>query len=483
VLVLEINFSGESFMNTKPFILIPLVAALVACGGGSGSSTSGLTSGGSSTSGLTNGGTVSVLITDNLTLAYSEVWVNVQSITATDASAQTVTLYQDTTGQAHNLSQLVNIGALVDAQTVAAGTYTSFDIVMANDITLVDGSGVTTNATLDQTGNPTFTMSVTGNLVVDVNQVTTLALDFDLQQFTYDSATNTVTPVVVQTDPTTLNQTVATTTGQIQSVTNGTQFVITPATGGADITVNLHTNGAVTDAATGTVTADTTALQTGMQVSVSGTYDAANLSITASGVQIENNVISIRHEVEGIVTAFDGSNLTLDIKEATFLPPTNTMDIANITNATFSTGSLSLVSNGQQVEVKGSWDGTTFTAVIVEIEGAPRNTSSNSSYVDEYAEIEGQITAMNNNELTLTVQSSEHISGINIGDQVTIDSNNSWFEQGDSTCLAVGISIEAKGAMSDTTIMQANVIEIKGNCGGSNPDDSSDDDDEDSEES
>lgn len=454
-------------MNTKFFIFIPLVAALVACGGGSGLST--------------NNGTVSVLITDNLTLAYSEVWVNVQSITATDANAQTVTLYEDTTGQTYNLSQLVNIGALVDVQTVAAGTYTSFDIVMANDITLVDGSGVTTNATLDQTGNPTFTMNVTGSLVVDANQVTTLALDFDLQQFTYDSATNTVTPVVVQADPTTLDQTVATTTGQIQAVTNSTQFVVTPATGGADITVNLHANGTVTDAATGTVSADTTALQAGMQVSVSGTYDAANLTITASGVQIENNVVSIRHEVEGIVTAFDGSNLTLDIKEASFLPATNTMDIANIANATFSAGSLSLLSNGQELEVKGSWDGTTFTAVIVEIEGAPRNTSASSDYADEYAEIEGQITAINNNELTLTVESSEHVSGINFGGQVTIDSNNSWFEHGDRGCLAVGIRIEAKGAMSDTTIMQANVIEIESGCGGSS-DDSSDHDDHDDHE-
>jgi hypothetical protein len=453
-------------MNTKAFIFIPLIAALVACGGGSGLST--------------NNGTVSVLITDNLTLAYSEVWVNVQSITAADANAQTVTLYEDATGQTYNLSQLVNIGALVDVQTVAAGTYTSFDIVMANDITLVDGGGVTTNATLDQTGNPTFTMSVTGSLVVDANQVATLVLDFDLQQFTYDQATNTVTPVVVQADPTTLDQTVATTTGQIQSVTSGTQFVITPATGGADISVTLHANSTVTDAATGTVTADTAALQIGMQVSVSGAYDAANLSITASGVQIENNnAASIRHEVEGIVTAFDGINtLTLDIKEASFLPPGNTMDI-DIANAIFSTGSLDLISTGQELEVKGSWDGATFIAVIVEIEGAPRNTSASSNYADEYAEIEGQITAINNNELTLSVESSEHVSGINVGDQVTIDSNNSWFEHGDRGCLVVGTRIEAKGAMIDTTSMQANVIEIESGCGGSSDDSSHDDDHDD----
>ncbi|MCF6282241.1 MAG: DUF4382 domain-containing protein [Candidatus Polarisedimenticolaceae bacterium] len=452
------------------FLLFTVVGLLSACGGG-----------GSSSSGQSSDGTVSVLITDNLTLAYSEVWVNVQSITATDANGQTVVLYEDATGQVHNLSQLVNIGALVDAQVIAAGTYTSFDILLANDIKLVETAGTTINATFDQTGNPTYTMTITGSLIVDANQTTTLVLDFDLQQFTFDVATNTVTPVVVQADPNTLNQTNATINGQVQSVSSPSQFVMMPASGGANITVDIHATGAVTNAATGAVTADTTALQAGMQVAVSGTYDATNLTITASGVQIENSVISIRHEVEGFVTSFDGSNLTLDIKEASFLPTNNTIAIANISNAIFSAGSLSLVTVGQQIEVKGNWDGATFTAVIVEIEGAPSNASSN-SYIDEYAEIEGQITAINGNALTLAVQSREHVAGINVGDQITIDSTNSWFEEGGSSCLAAGIIIEAKGGMIDGTTMQANVIEFESDCGGSSSNDDDDDEENDEED-
>lgn len=454
-------------MNTKPLIFIPLIVAVastfVACGGGS-SGTSGS---------LSSEGTVSVLITDNLTLDYSEVWVQVQSITATDANGQTAVLYEDTTGQTHNLSQLVNIGALVDAKAIAAGTYTSFDITLANEINLVDNAGLTTNATFDQTGNPTFAMTVNGTLTVDPNQVTTLALDFDLQQFTYDAGANTVNPVVVQKDPALLNQTVVTNNGTVQSVTNGTQFVMTPATGGADLTVNLHANGTVTNAATGAVTADTAGLQVGMQVSVSGSYDAANMTITASGVHIENNTITVRHEVEGFVTAFDGSNLTLDIKEASFMPSTNTLDIANISNATFSTGDLSLITVGQELEIKGAWDGTSFTAVIVEIEGAPRN-SHNNSYIDDYAEVEGLVSAISGNQFTLTVQEHEHVTGINIGDSVTLDGSTAWIKDGNVSCLVVGAQVEAKGAMTDSTSMLVNVIEIEDGCGQGNDDSSND---------
>ena len=460
-------------MNNKLFILVPLIATLAACGGSSGTSTS-LTS----DSALSGAGTVSVLVTDNLTLDYSEVWVNIQSITATDSNGQTVSIYEDTTGQTHNLSQLANVGALVDAQAIPAGTYVSFEIVMANDIKLVDLNGNVVNATFDTTGNPTLTTTVTGNLTVDANQTATLALDFDLAQFTYDAANNTVTPVVVQKDPNTLNQTVTTTQGGVQAINSATQFIVTPATGGTNLTVNLHNNATVTNAATGAVAADTAGLQVGMNVSISGTYDPNTLTITASNVQIDNNsAITIRQMIEGIVSTWDGSSMSLDVKEASFAPPTNAVNVANVSNAVFSHGSLSLLSAGQRVEIKGSWDGNIFTAAIVEIQGASRNstsTSGSNSYLDDYAELKGQITAAANNELTVTVQKRENVSGINVGDSVTIDSSSSWIEHGNSSCLIVGAQIEAKGPMSDASTMVANNIDVESGCNSSASNNSND---------
>ncbi len=463
-------------MKTKLLLLIPLIATLVACGGSDGGSS------GSSSTGTT--GTVSVMITDNLTLSYSEVWVNVQAITATDANGQVVDLYRNTAGQTHNLSQLVNIGALVDAQAIAAGTYSSFDIVMNNQIQLIDLGGVTTSATFDQSGNPTYTLNVTGQLVVDANQVTSLVLDFDLQQFTYDAGTNTVNPVVVQTDPGTLNQTVAAVNGQVQAVNSPTQFVVSPASGGANLTVNLQATGTVTNAGTATVAADTAPLQPGMQVTLTGTYDATNLIVTASTVEVATGgSVTINSEVEGFVTAFNGTTLTLDVKEASFLPGSNTLDIANTSNALFSHGSLALLTVGQEVEIKGNWDGTIFTAAIIEIEGAPSNAVGH-SYLDDYAELEGAITAINGSLLTMTVQEFEHVSGISNGDSATIDSSNSWFEDGDASCLRNGAVIEAKGGMSDATTMVAMVIDLEDSCNGSsNSDDDDDDEDDDSDDS
>ncbi|MCF6323787.1 MAG: DUF4382 domain-containing protein [Gammaproteobacteria bacterium] len=457
-------------MKMKLLLVIPLIASLAACGGSGDGTTS---SNGSST------GTVSVIITDNLTLTYSEVWVSLQAITATDANGQVVDLYRNTAGQTHNLSQLVNIGALVDAQTIAAGTYTTFEILMDNQIQLVDPTGVTTNATFDQTGNPSFTLSVAGQLVVDENQMSSLLLDFDLQQFTYDMATNTVNPVVIQQDPATLNQTVATVNGQVQAVNSSTQFVVTPATGGANITVDLHATATVTDTASATVAADTTLLAAGMQVTVDGIYDPANLSITASAVGIVTGAsVTINSEVEGIVTAFDGSTLTIDVKEASFLPGSNTLTIANSSNALFSHGSLALLTIGQEVEIKGNWDNTTFTAATIEIEGAPSN-ATDSNYLDDYVEFEGTISAIDGDLLTLTVQEFEHVSGITIGDSVMIDRTNSWYKDGDASCLSNGAVIEAKGSMSDATTMIAMVIDLEDSCNGSNDDDDDDSDDDD----
>lgn len=440
-------------MKNRAFILLPLIASLVACGG------DGVTTNGAASS----TGTVSLLVTDNLTLSYSEVWVNIRSITATNANNQSVTLYQDATGQTHNLSQLANIGALVDTQSVAPGTYTSFQITLANSITLTDLNGIVTHATFDQSGNPAYVMTVPGGLTINANQATTLALDFNLQQFTYNAATNTVTPVVIQKDHRTLHQTIATTRGQVQTVVSPTQFILTPATGGANITVNLHSSVMVISSSTGAVTTDTTALQAGMSVKVAGSYDANTLTITAASVLINDGALVIRDEIEGIVTFFDGATLTVDVKEASFTPDSNTINVTNFDIAKFSRGTLALLGVGQKVEIKGSRENDNFSAAIIEIEGGSRN-SGNNHHVDDYAELKGRITVVDGVNLTIAVSKYEHVNGVSNGSLVMINSANSWISKGDSSCLVVGAQIEVKGAMSDAATLDATIIEIKSDC-------------------
>lgn len=447
-------------MNTKAFVLLPLIASLAACGGGDG------TAPGSS-------GTVSLMVTDNLTQDYSEVWVNIKSITAADASNQSVTLYEDATGQAVNLSQLVNVGALVNTQAVPAGSYTSFQITLGNAIDLVDQGGTITHAAFDPAKgvDQTFTISVTGALTVDANQATTLVLDFDLAQFTYNASTNTVTPVVVQKDPNTLNQVTSTVYGEIERIISATEFVIDPKGDGRNLTVKLHSSAAVTNAATGAVTADTSGLRSDMYVSVSGTYDAATLTITASSVTSVmkgSSSVGVYHEVEGTISAINGTVVTIDVHEANFMPGANSLTI-DVANAAFSHGTLTALAVGQKIEIKGGWDGTGFTAAVVEIDGCSRNGDDDSDrYDDEYAEIEGRITAIADGVVTVTVLKHENVEvpGFSASNPLMIDSSNSWFEDGTAACLVVGGKIEAKGGMTAVDAMSANVIEIESGCGG-----------------
>ncbi len=444
-------------MNTVRtwLILTPIALALAACGGGGG---------GSDTTSTSGSGTVSLVVTDNLTLDYAEVWVTVEKITATDNQGNTVTLYQDTTGQAINLSQLANIGALIDAQTIPAATYTQFNITLANNISLVAAvGGAQTNATFDQTGNASVVFNVNGSLVVAANQPTSLVLDFDLARFTYNATTNTVDPTIVQTTAP-LNQTVATMQGTIQAVANANQLTLTPATGGAAITVKLHAQATVVNTINNTLGTDFTGLQAGQSVIISGIYDAATLTLTARHVlHGSSQGINARHEVEGIVVSFDGANMTLNVEEASFIPGSNVIGIANTANAFYSAGSVAMIAVGQQIEYKGNWDGTTFTAVFGEIDGAPRNGGS---YVDDYAEIEGNISVINGDTVSLLVSSSEHVNGINQGDTVTIDVSSAWFKEGNRACLTSGAQIEAKGGMTDATSMMATTVEFDA-CGNS----------------
>ncbi len=451
-------------MNYKAFILLPLIASLAACGGNDSTAT------------RANTGTVSLVVTDNLTLAYSEVWVNIRSIAAIDANGQSVILYEDLTGQTHNLSQLVNVGSLVDTQSVAPGTYTSFKVTLANAITLVDQVGMVTNATFDQSSHATYTIRVPGGLTVDANQNVTLALDFNLERFTYNAITNRVTPDIVQKDHRKLHQIMAKTKGQIDTVVSPTQFILTPASGGAKITVNLHSSATVINHRTGVATTDTSGLESGMLVKVTGSYDVATLTITAAAVVIKESSAAVRDEIEGKVIFFDGATLTVDVEEGSFTPDSNTMNIINFETAKFSRGTLSMLSVGQQVEIKGVVVDGYFSAAIIEIEGARRSTGHHSEHANSYAELKGQISAVNGSDLTITVSKSEHVNGVSNGSSVIINTSNSLIRKGDDSCLVVGAKIEVKGAMNDSVAMDASLIKIKTGCAGDDDRESSDDD-------
>ncbi len=123
------------------------------------------------------------------------------------------------------------------------------------------------------------------------------------------------------------------------------------------------------------------------------------------------------------------------------------------------------LANGQWVEIKGQWDGTTFTANYIYIEGAlNRSEQYDQVYTDQYVEVEGVVTSVDGSSVVVNVSRSEHSSTIAVNSLITLDVSNAWYEDGNTSCLIVGSYIEAKGALTDS-VMAAKKVEFKGDCG------------------
>ncbi len=442
------------------FILVLLagfIALTVAgCTGSSGSSS--------------NSANVSLYVTDNLTQDYTEVWVTIHSVSTTDNAGQTVSLFEDASGTGHvqNLRQLVNVGALLNTQNLSAGTYTDFNVTVSNGINMVDATGTTTNALFDNTlaADAMHTITVTGTMNVAGGQNVGIALDFDLAQFTYDSVTNMVNPVVVYQGPSqtnTLNRTYAEIEGYVTSIDGATSFTMAPEHNGVDVQVVLHNDAIVYHEHSMNMGTDTSSLRVGGEVEVYGNYDSGSLTLEAIRVKVEDGDDSNDlQEAEGTVVSFDSNSgiLEINVHKADFIPGSDTLTV-DISGAFFTRGSADILTAGMVVELKGSWGATatTFTVAAVEIEGAPHNHDMN--HGDNYAEIKGMITDMNGNMLTLTITDAEHTSHT-VGSSVTVDTTNAWFKEGYETCLAIGAEVEIKGPVDAD--MNAILIDVETDC-------------------
>ncbi|NOZ70197.1 MAG: DUF4382 domain-containing protein [Deferribacteres bacterium] len=159
--------------------------------------------GGSETATTATGTTpaAGVYITDDVTDTYAQVIVTiykVEFVKAADKSA--VTAFESTEGLTYDLSELS--GVLDKLGTLPEGTYSGVRITVGEELILVDKNGVQVSP------NPTFsenawTTCSSGKCVIDIPGAANVAgtdrvvLDFDLKQFVYDPATNTVTAKVV----------------------------------------------------------------------------------------------------------------------------------------------------------------------------------------------------------------------------------------------------------------------------------------------
>lgn len=447
-------------MNTTKLLLPAMISvALFGCGGGSGTT---------DTSAAT-AASVSLYVTDNLTLDYSEVWVTLYKVTTTDAAGQPVTLFDDPAGQVQNLRTLVGVGALLDSTQLPDGTYTGFIVTVGNAIDLVNTSGLI-SAQFDSsaTAAPTFDIAVDGSLTVTAGQNTAAAIDFDLAQFTYDAASNQVSPVLVYQDPTQtdkLVRTYAEVEGTVLSISNGTQFEMTLESGG-NVTVNLHSSAVVYNEADNSTRTDTRAMRVGGKVEVYGNFDDTTLALEAVDIKLDDGDESTAklQEIEGRIESITGTLVTLNISDADFMPGTDSLSF-DTSAVTFTKGSADLLATGMEIQVKGDWDAnsSSFIAKVLEIEGAPR--SGEAALAGEFAEISGTLAVdPTNGNFSLTVADFEHAGNVAIGDVLAVDFSNTWFKEGNIGCLLNGANLDLTGSVESGTLT-VSIADTEDGCG------------------
>jgi len=492
-------------MKVRALVIFSMLLALSACGGGSGGST------------FTGNSPVSLLLTDAFSDQYAKVWVTVLQVTAQDASGQTVTLYDNPVGNVVNLTELNGVATLLNTQNLPAGSYSNFQVSLADAVALVDKTtGQSIAAAFSGTGQPQ-TVAVTGQISIGTGSNATIAIDFDLQQFSYDPTTGLVTPVLVlRQNPAQIARTVADIDGTVARIVDGTHFQLRASHGQGLIDVSLQSSATVFNTADGSVSNDTSALQAGQRVSVYGNYDPALMTVDATRVEIQTPMASTTPQatnnakVEGVVSSFDSNSglLSLDVREASFIPAGATLDIdLTASNPVFVKGSLDILTAGQRVEIRGNWQDPVFTPTTVEIEGGlpqfsdqangqetdgnevdsnenanDRGTDSGAmdnsrdrgmgsaqamAVTDAYVEVKGEVQSLTNQGLTLTVLEvdAESSATQQLGQRLDVDLANAFFKRGDAGCLQAGDRLELKGAIHTDGIMDARVVDVERGCG------------------
>ncbi len=435
------------------------LATLVACGGGGGSTAS---SGGQQVA-------MSTYITDAVSDDYSQVWVGVLKITAIDTSGNEVTLFSSDTAQIYNLSSLDSVGQLMSQATIPAGTYRAVRVTLADEITLVkasDGSSVDAFFTGDGS-TKTLRVEIEYNPAAE----NALVLDFDLARFTTSvnaTGQTIVSPIIVKRPKSDLREFIrnqAEVHGTVVSVNTATnQVVVNDSRLGNGVVITLATDGVVVDETTRTTTT-LASLTAGMRVEAKGivvsSTDSTTATVQASVIKIEASNIADtranRARGEGTVVGYDSATqlLTVALNEASFLPDSRDV-VVDVTNARFAHGSTAdLLVVGAEVSFKGSLNtaasaSSDVIARVVDVEGADSDddSSSSSSNVDE---VEGTVTAVSGTTVTVSTGSTTY----------TVETAGALFREGRSSCLVVGATLEAKGALSGN-VLTARVLEVKG---------------------
>jgi hypothetical protein len=428
---------------------------------------------------------VQTYLTDNLTLAYSKVWVSIRRITALDgAGAEVVLLDAGTAPVAVNLASLAAVGQFVSTVTIPAGIYRQVTVTMDNAVQLVSRDGsTTTSAKFAATGSE-FTLRVR-DIELDATRGTQFVFDFDLEKFSYDPATGLVTPALRLPRPAEAFQKFvrqfAEARGTVRSVDASAQtLTVDDPRLGSSTLVKLASGGIVAGTA-GTVL-QLSDLRPGDRIEAKGvvtpgaTTDAP-LTVTTLVVELKPaagaapGAGSLTVKAEGKVVSVQGSLVTVAIHEANFLPGADSV-VVDVSGARFSHGQAGDLAPGIAVEFAGSVSGTGTAARIVatrvQVKGAASAPERDKTPISRFAALEGKVlTVGSDGRFVVQVQSLRGPGATPGTVSLTVDPKTAIYVRGQAACLGAGREVDVLGTV-DAGVLLARLISVEG-CAGQKP--------------
>ena len=425
---------------------------------------------------------VQTYLTDNLTLAYSKVWVSIRRITALDgAGAEVVLLDAAAAPVAVNLASLAAVGQFVSTVTVPAGIYRQVAVTMDNSVQLVSRDGATTtDAKFAATGTE-FVLRVR-DIELDATRGTQFVFDFDLEKFSYDPATGWVTPSVRVPSPAEAFQKFvrqfAEARGTVRSVDAATQtLVVDDPRLGAGTLVKLASGGVV--AGPNGAPLKFTDLKPGDRIEAKGVVTPG--ATTSAPATVTTLVVELKPAAtaapmpapptvrgEGKVVSVQGSLVTVAIEEANFLPGANSV-VVDVSGAKFSHGQASDLAAGVKVEFSGTVSGTGASARVlatrVQVQGAASHHEREKSPLAAFVALEGKVEAMGaDGRFVVQVKSLRGPGAVAGTTSLTVEPRGAIYARGNAACLAAGREVDVLGTV-DAGVLQARLIAIEG-CAG-----------------
>ncbi|MDH5300898.1 MAG: DUF4382 domain-containing protein [Gammaproteobacteria bacterium] len=420
---------------------------------------------------------------------YSEAWVTLHKVEVRNSTTNASSvLFKDDVGKSINITRRSGVAELLSLAPVPSGSYDTLIITLGNSAKIVLNDGSTLSPTFGSNPTSTYDITITLDQILNLAQDVSsgLALEFDLASFA-PQGNQILDPLIrVVTNTTTFQRLYGELNGTITAIDLVGRVVAVKLSNGTVVKLQIPSFATLLDEATKAQLA-LAELKVGDVVQFFGNYNANQLRMEILSLLVNPQTVNqgtetqacvganTRVRAEGYVVSYDGNTLVLDMEEASFLPNGDTLNVIGLAGATFLRGNANMLTVGQEVEVRGSWNCSNLNAEIAEIDDAPALGLSDNA--TELAEVKGNLTVVNGYQVTLNITSSEHFNLLS--GPLAVDLTNAWFKQGNNTCLIVGANVEVKGVeiVGTPTGLQPSSVEIEGCASGTLPDDPAFDDD------